>query len=343
MKNIENGRAWGIIANSVYANACVIGAMAASKEVCASIAAATGRKPDDFIINSTGVIGERLPSDIVAKAVPDLVAALSRDSSSAAEAILTTDTVTKEAAVRTEIGGVPVTIGGMAKGSGMIHPNMATMFAFVTTDCVISHDMLKKALSASVRKTYNRISVDGDTSTNDMTAILASCAAGNAPIVSDGEDLTRFQNALDTVNLELAKKIARDGEGATKLISCKVTGAISEEVAVTLGKSVISSSLVKAMMFGRDANVGRVLCALGYAAAPLNTAEIEIAFKSRHGRIVVCEKGRKLPFDEELAKGILSDEEVAICVKLRDGDGCAEAYGCDLTYDYVKINGDYRS
>jgi len=246
-------------------------------------------------------------------------------------------------AVQFEIGGKTVTLGGIAKGSGMIHPNMATMLAFLTTDCAINPQLLKNALSVAVRRTFNKISVDGDTSTNDMAAILASGAAGNALIVDKGEDYESFLCALNAVNLKLAKAIARDGEGATKLLICRVTGAAREEDAARLAKSVISSSLVKAAMFGADANWGRVLCAMGYSGADFDPARVNIGFVSSAGQIAVCANGMGLAFDEKSAKAILSKEEITIDITLQDGAAAAEAYGCDLTYDYVKINGDYRT
>ena len=343
MEHLKNNRARGIIANSGNANACAPNDMAAAKKMTEAIAAQTGCKPEDFIVNSTGVIGQVLPIDNICAAIPSLAESLSRDGKPAAEAIMTTDTFSKTAAVRLALGGKTVTIGGIAKGSGMIHPNMATMFAFLTTDCRISPSLLQAALSESARKTYNRISVDGDTSTNDMTAILASGAAGNPEITAMGEDYGTFLNALNAINLKLAKDIARDGEGATKLITCHVSGASSEDKAVVIAKSVISSSLVKAAMFGADANIGRVLCAMGYSGAEIKPDIIDISYISNAGQIIVCKQGKGLAFDEELAKRVLTQKEITIEVALNDGEHYAEAYGCDLTYDYVKINGDYRS
>ena len=343
IKHLENGRARAILANSGNANACAPGGMEAAKECVNAAAAALGIDAADIIVNSTGVIGQPLPVDAITGAIPALVGALSTDSAPVEEAIMTTDTFVKSVAVQCNIGGKQVTIGGIAKGSGMIHPNMATMLAFLTTDCAISPAMLKEALQTSTNRTYNRISVDGDTSTNDMTAILANSAAGNAEITKKGADYDAFLAALDAVNLDLAKKIAKDGEGATKLITCKVSGAPDEETAVTLAKSVITSSLVKSMLFGADANVGRVLCAMGYSGADFDTNAVDIAFSSNAGRVYVCKQGMGLTFDETLAKAVLSQAEVTIEIMLQEGPAAAEAYGCDLTYDYVKINGDYRS
>jgi len=343
MEHLKDSRARGIIANSGNANACAPGGMDAAKKTVNAVAEEAGLSPSDFIVNSTGVIGQPLPADIITAAVPDLVKNLSSNGDTAAEAIMTTDTFPKIAAVRFTLRGKQITIGGIAKGSGMIHPNMATMFAFLTTDCNIDPALLQGALGSSVNRTYNRISVDGDTSTNDMTAILASGAAGNPIITEKGEDFNTFLQALDAINLKLAKDIARDGEGATRLITCRVSGSGSLNDGVMLAKSVISSSLVKAAMFGTDANWGRVLCAMGYSGAAFDPNNVDVAFSSSAGRIPVCRHSKGLPFDENLAKNVLSQPEVVIEITLHDGSHEAEAYGCDLTYDYVKINGDYRT
>ena len=342
-QHLENGRARAILANSGNANACAPGGMEAAKACVDAAAAALGINADDIIVNSTGVIGQPLPVDTIISAIPALVDALTADSAAVEEAIMTTDTFVKSVAVQCMVGGKIITIGGAAKGSGMIHPNMATMLAFLTTDCAIAPTILKEALQVSAGRTYNRISVDGDTSTNDMTAILASGTAGNAEITEKCADYDAFLAALDAVNLDLAKKIARDGEGATKLITCRISGAASEETALLLAKSVISSSLVKAAMFGEDANWGRVLCAMGYSGADFDTGAVDVAFSSEAGCVNVCEHGMGLPFDEPLAKAILSHSDVVIEITLHEGAASAEAYGCDLTYDYVKINGDYRT
>jgi len=343
VKHLENGRARAILANSGNANACAPGGMEAAQECVNTAAAALGINPEDIIVNSTGVIGQPLPVDTITSAIPALVDALAADSGPVEEAVMTTDTFVKTIAVQCMVGGKQVIIGGIAKGSGMIHPNMATMLAFLTTDCAISPALLKEALQTSANRTYNRISVDGDTSTNDMTAILASGTAGNTEITEKGGDYDAFIAALDVVNLDLAKKIAKDGEGATKLITCRVSGTPDEEAAVVLAKSVICSSLVKSMVFGADANIGRVLCAMGYSGADFDQTRVDVAFLSDAGRVKVCEQGIGLQFDESLAKAVLSQSNVTIEIALQEGHAAAEAYGCDLTYDYVKINGDYRS
>jgi len=343
IEHLSDGKARAILVNSGNANACAPGGMEAAQECVNTAAAALGLNPADIIVNSTGVIGQPLPFEIIVRAIPELVEGLSEDSEPAAEAIMTTDTFSKSAAIKCNIGGKTVIIGGIAKGSGMIHPNMATMLAFLTTDCSITPHLLQEALRDSANCTYNRISVDGDTSTNDMTAILASGAAGNPQIIKKDTDYDAFLTALNAINLKLAKDIAKDGEGATKLITCKVCGASSEETAVTIAKSVISSSLVKSAMFGADANWGRVLCAMGYSGAGFDTAKVDVAFLSKSGRIDVCKQSMGLEFDEERAKAILSRSDVTIEILLADGTAFAEAYGCDLTYDYVRINGDYRT
>ncbi len=343
MEHLHNGQARAILCNSGVANACAPGGTENAKRACRALADALKIGESDIIINATGVIGVPLPIEKIEAAIPALVAGLSSDNAKVARAIMTTDTFEKTAAVRVTIDGKPVTIGGIAKGSGMIHPNMATMLAFLTTDCAITPTLLHEALVESAARTYNRVSVDGDTSTNDMTAILASGTAGNALIDWKNDDYHAFASALDELNRRLARLIAGDGEGATKLITCRVTKARSEESAERLGMSVISSSLVKAAMFGADANWGRVLCAMGYAKAPFRPEYVGVAFSSVAGQIEVCRDGAGLSFDEDLAKKILSEREVTIEVTLNEGEHMVETYGCDLTYDYVKINGDYRT
>jgi len=343
MENLKNGRARAILANSGNANACAPGGMEAARSCVSKAAEELGLSPSDIIVNSTGVIGQPLPTEVITSAIPTLVGVLSPNSQDAAEAIMTTDTFSKDAAVKCTIGGKTVIIGGIAKGSGMIHPNMATMLAFLTTDCAITPTLLQEALRDSANRTYNRISVDGDTSTNDMTAILASGTASNVEITKKDADYDIFLAALTAVNLELAKKIARDGEGATKLIICCVQNASTEEAAATIAKSVISSSLVKAAMFGSDANWGRVLCSMGYSGEKFDATKVDIAFSSENGKIEVCKHSTGLNFNEETAKQVLSPSEITIEITLSDGTAIAEAYGCDLTYDYVKINGDYRT
>jgi glutamate N-acetyltransferase/amino-acid N-acetyltransferase len=343
MKNLADGHARAFLANSGNANACTPDGEHAANATVKAAAKALGLAPEDFIANSTGVIGQPLPYEAMVAAMPELAAGLSADTAPAAEAIMTTDTFPKMAAARFTLAGKTVTIGGIAKGSGMIHPNMATMFAFLVTDCAISPALLQEAIRLSAGRTYNRVSVDGDTSTNDMNAILASGAAGNPLIAEKGEDYGVFLAALDAVNLKLAKDIARDGEGATRLLTCRVFGAADEDTAVMLAKSVISSSLVKAAMFGADANWGRVLCAMGYSGAEFDPKAVSVAFSSQAGKIAVCENGAGLEVDEDAAKNILPQKEIVIEIGMGAGDSEAEAYGCDLTYDYVKINGDYRT
>ena len=344
MEHLENGVARGIIANSGNANACAPMGHENAVKMSEAAAAATGLKPEDFIVASTGVIGQPLNISVIEQACPTLASLLSRDGSmEAAKAIMTTDTQPKEIAVSFEIGGKEVRLGGIAKGSGMIHPNMGTMLAFLTTDCAISSDVLQSALYETTKVTFNRISVDGDTSTNDTCCILASGAAGNPVIDWKSEEYDVFQGALKFVCTELAKKIAGDGEGATRLVTCTVSGSRSDETAEKLAMEVIRSSLVKAAMFGADANWGRVLCAMGYSKAPFRPEYVDIAFASVAGEIQVCTAGEGLAFDEDLAKKVLTQPEVEIRINVNEGEHSATAWGCDLTYDYVKINGDYRT
>ena len=344
MEHLENGTARGVIANSGNANACAPLGHENAVKMCEAAASATGLRPEDFIVCSTGVIGQTLNVSVLEDACPTLASLLSRDGSGdAAAAIMTTDTKKKEIAVSFEIGGKEVRLGGIAKGSGMIHPNMGTMLCFLTTDCAISSDVLQDALYEVTKVTFNRVSVDGDTSTNDTCCILASGAAENALIDWKSEDYDVFYGALKYVCTELAKKIAGDGEGATKLVSCTVSGSRSDEAAEKLSMEVIRSSLVKAAMFGADANWGRVLCAMGYSKAPFRPECVDVAFASAAGTIQVCKAGEGLDFDEELAKKVLSQSEVEILVNVNEGEHAVTAWGCDLTYDYVKINGDYRT
>ncbi|MCL1883489.1 MAG: bifunctional glutamate N-acetyltransferase/amino-acid acetyltransferase ArgJ [Defluviitaleaceae bacterium] len=343
MEHLKDGKARAILCNSGNANACAPNGLASAMEMVNAAAKELKIKPSDIIVNSTGVIGVKLPVDVIVAGIPKLVKSLSRDNVPASEAIMTTDTFVKSWAAQFEISGKTITLGGIAKGSGMIHPNMATMLSFLATDCAISPEMLQKALKASTTISYNRVSVDGDTSTNDMCAILASGTAKNPLIDSEGEDYEIFLAALNAINLKLAKDIARDGEGATKLLICRVNGAATFEDAALLSKSIISSSLVKAAMFGADANWGRELCAMGYSGANFDPARVNVSFSSLMGEIDVCKQSTGLDFDEELAKSILSEKEITIEVNLSDGTHSAEAYGCDLTYDYVRINGDYRT
>ena len=342
-KHLADGRAQAVICNSGNANTCNANGEQIAEDTCKLAAQALGISPEDVVVASTGVIGEPLDIEPIEKGIPALIEALGDNSSDAAEGIMTTDTVEKSVAVSFEIGGKTCTIGGIAKGSGMIHPNMATMLVFITTDCVISSDMLSLALSTDISSTFNMVSVDGDTSTNDMVCVLANGMAENAPITAAGEDFDSFMKALNTVTMDLCRRIAGDGEGATKLLECKVAGAKDEDTAKTAAKSVICSSLVKAAMFGADANWGRVLCALGYSGADIDPEKVGVSFSSAAGSIEVCRNGAGVGFSEELAKQILSEKEIDILVTLGEGSGEATAWGCDLTYDYVKINGDYRT
>ena len=344
MDHLENGEAQAIVANSGNANACAPNSHEHAEAMCQLAAQATGLKASDFVVASTGVIGQELNIDAIAKGMPAAAAALSKDGSdAAANAIMTTDTVKKELSVTCSVGGKAVTIGAIAKGSGMIHPNMGTMLCFVTTDCAITHEMLTDALHEIVPRTFNRVTVDGDTSTNDMCVVLANGMAGNELVEWKDDNYTVFYKTLYYVFEQLARNIAADGEGASKLITCTVANARSEESAERLAKAVVGSSLVKAAMFGSDANWGRVLCAMGYSKAPFRPEFVDVKFSSAVGEILVCEKGAGVDFDEENAKSILSQDEVVIYVDLHEGEHKATCWGCDLTYDYVKINGDYRT
>ena len=344
MDHLENGEAQAIVANSGNANACAPNSHEHAETMCQLAAQATGLKASDFVVASTGVIGQELNIDAIAQGMPAAAAALSKDGSdAAANAIMTTDTVKKELSVTCSVGGKTVTIGAIAKGSGMIHPNMGTMLCFVTTDCAITHEMLTDALHEIVPRTFNRVTVDGDTSTNDMCVVLANSMAGNELIEWKDDSYTVFYKTLYYVFEQLARSIAADGEGASKLITCTVTNARSEESAERLAKAVVGSSLVKAAMFGSDANWGRVLCAMGYSKAPFRPEFVDVHFSSAVGEILVCQQGAGVDFDEEAAKSILSQDEVVISVDLHEGEHEATCWGCDLTYDYVKINGDYRT
>ena len=344
MDHLENGVAWGVVANSGNANACCPQSHENAEAMSVSAAAATGREPGDFVVASTGVIGQTINISAIQAGLPQAAAALSASGSdAAAHAIMTTDTVKKEIAVSLTIGGKEVRLGAIAKGSGMIHPNMGTMLAFITTDCAITHEMLSDALHEVVARTFNRVTVDGDTSTNDMCVVLANGMAGNSLIEWKDQDYETFLAALEEVCRYLSRAIAGDGEGASKLVTCKMHGARSEESAERLAKAVVGSSLVKAAMFGADANWGRVLCAMGYSKAPFRPEHVDVSFCSQAGSILVCKQGDGVDFDEDKAKTILTEKEVIIDVDLHEGDESAECWGCDLTYDYVKINGDYRT
>lgn len=341
--NIKDGKAQAIICNSGNANTCNANGVEIAAETCTLLGKALNIAKEDVIVASTGVIGQPLDISPIKSGIPKLVETLSCDGSGAAEAIMTTDTEKKEIAVEFTVGGKTCKIGAMAKGSGMIHPDMATMLVFITTDCNISAKMLSEALKTDVDSSFNMLSVDGDTSTNDMVAIMASGLANNEEITEKNADFAEFMKALNTVTVALCRKIAGDGEGATKLLECKVSGAKDEKTAKTVAKSVICSSLTKAAMFGADANWGRILCAIGYSGADTDVSKIDVAFSSPYGKITVCLNGSGVEFSEETAKKILSEKEIDILVNLNSGEFSASAWGCDLTYDYVKINGDYRT
>ena len=342
--NISNGYAQAVICNSGNANTCNANGIEIAEATCEILAKELNIDKTDVVVASTGVIGQPLDITPIKNGIPSLVKGLSDKASAiAAEGIMTTDTKLKEISVSFTVGGVECKIGGIAKGSGMIHPNMATMLVFITTDCAISCEMLKKALSSDIQNTFNMVSVDGDTSTNDMVTVLANGMAGNEKITAEGEDYSEFMKALNTVTVYLCRAIAADGEGATKLLECKVSGAKDEKCAKTVAKSVICSSLTKAAMFGADANWGRILCAIGYSGAEVDVSRVSVSFVSSKGEILVCKDGAGVEFSEEKAKEILLESEITINVGLGDGDAASVAWGCDLTYDYVKINGDYRT
>lgn len=342
-EHLADGKAKAVICNSGNANTCNADGIEKAEAMSEIAANALGIKADDVVVASTGVIG--LPLDVapIADGIGELVSGLGDHSDLAAEGIMTTDTRKKEVAVSFMIGDRECRIGGIAKGSGMIHPNMATMLVFITTDCAISSEMLSEALSTDIQSTFNMVSVDGDTSTNDMVVVLANGEAGNSEITEKNADFEVFMQALNTVTVHLCKSIAGDGEGATKMIECSVIGAKSDACAKTVAKSVICSSLVKAAMFGADANWGRILCALGYSGADVDISKVGVAFSSDAGRITVCKNGAGVEFSEDEAKKILLEHEITIEIDLNDGEDNAVAWGCDLTYDYVRINGDYRT
>lgn len=344
MNHLENGILHGIIVNSGNANACAPNGPEHAEAMCAAAAAVTGRQAEDFAVASTGVIGVELNIKAIQDSVPALASALSiGGSQSAAEAIMTTDTVMKEIAVETTIGGKIVRLGAICKGAGMICPNMGTMLCFITSDCAITSDMLFSALHEVVPRTFNRVTVDGDTSTNDACVVLCNGNAGNPLIDWKDDNYNIFKDALMYVCTYMARAIAADGEGASHLLTCTVSGSRSEEAAERLAKAVVGSNLVKAAMFGADANWGRVLCAMGYSRAPFRPDRVDASFYSSAGRIQVCKDGSAVEFDEDLAKKILSEEEVSIIINVNEGDCTATCWGCDLTYDYVRINGDYRT
>ncbi|MBE6633191.1 MAG: bifunctional glutamate N-acetyltransferase/amino-acid acetyltransferase ArgJ [Ruminococcaceae bacterium] len=341
--HLSNGVAQAIICNSGNANTCNANGIEIAEATCELLGEALSIPAENVVVASTGVIGQPLSIEPIRGGIPALVAELGDHSDAAAEGIMTTDTKKKEIAVSFTVGGRECRIGGIAKGSGMIHPNMATMLVFITTDCAISPDMLQRALSSDIAETFNMVSVDGDTSTNDMVTVLANGMAGNETIAREGEDFNAFMKALNTVTVHLCRCIAADGEGATKLLECRVTGAADLSVAKTVAKSVICSSLTKAAMFGADANWGRVLCAIGYSGAQVDVSRIDVAFRSDRGTVAVCENGAGIDFSEEKAKEILLEQEIEILIDLKSGEASSTAWGCDLTYEYVKINGDYRT
>ena len=341
--HIADGFAQAVICNSGNANTCNANGIEIAEGMSKLVAETMNIREDDVVVASTGVIGQPLDIEPIKNGMESLKNSLGNNSLDAAEGIMTTDTVVKEIAVSFEIGGKECKIGGIAKGSGMIHPNMATMLVFITTDCAISPEMLKKALSTDIKNTFNMVSVDGDTSTNDMVTVLANGMAGNEEITCDGEAFDTFMKALNTITVHLCRMIAGDGEGATKLLECQVNGAKSEDIAKTVAKSVICSSLTKAAMFGADANWGRVLCAIGYSGADVDVTKIDVSFISAKGEILVCKNGAGVEFSEEKAKEILLEKEIVTKIELNDGEAKATAWGCDLTYEYVKINGDYRT
>lgn len=344
-ENLKNGKARAVICNSGIANTCNADGVEKAEAMCALTEQYTGIPANDVVVASTGVIGQPIDLEPIQSGMQTLVDGLNENgSSAAAQAIMTTDTVKKEIAVSVELsGGKTCTLGAIAKGSGMIHPNMATMLSFITTDANISAEMLQKALRWCVTRSYNMLSVDGDTSTNDTVAILANGLCGNTRIETENEDYAVFCRALFKICNHVVRMLAKDGEGATKLVVCEVVGAADEETARICAKSVIRSPLVKTAMFGSDANWGRVLCALGYAGAAIDVSKIDVSFRSCKGTVPVCKNGAGIEFSEEKAKEVLLEDEIEILVDLNSGDAEATAYGCDLTYDYVKINGDYRT
>ena len=344
--HLADGKARAAVINSGNANACAPMGEENAERVCAAAGKALGCRPEDVVVAATGVIGQTLNVAVMEEGMPALYASVEASaagSDAAAHAIMTTDTVKKEAAVETTVGGKTVRMGGIAKGSGMIHPNMGTMLCFLTTDCAISPEMIRTALLETVNVSFNRISVDGDTSTNDTCCVLANGLAGNPVITEKGPDYDAFLAALQALCIEMAKKMASDGEGASHLITCTVTGASDEQAAETISKSVIGSALTKAAIFGADANWGRVLCAMGYSGVDFDPDKVDISFVSDAGQVQVCAQGRGLDFDETKAKKVLTEHDVTIAITMGEGDGACTCWGCDLTYDYVKINGDYRT
>ena len=342
-KNISDGYGKAMLCNSGNANTCNKNGIEIAEEMCSLVAEALQIQSNDIIVASTGVIGEPLSIEPIKNNIKDLCKGLGNNSSEAAEAIMTTDTKKKEIAIAFSLGDKECHMGGIAKGSGMIHPNMATMLVFITSDVAIAPELLQKAVSEDVEDSFNMITVDGDTSTNDMLSVLSNGEAENRLIDSINDDYYTFKKALNYVTTYLSKGIAADGEGATKLLQCIVKGGSRKSMAKAVAKSVVGSSLVKAAMFGEDANWGRILCAIGYSREKVDVDRIDVSFSSTAGSIVVCTRGRGVPFSEEKAKEILAEKEIDININLNLGTEEAIAWGCDLTYDYVKINGDYRT
>ena len=345
-KHLEksSGKAKAVIVNSKNANTCNADGEEIAEKVSELLADAIGIKPEEVIVASTGVIGQRLSVKPFEDYMQQLVDGMTADGhTAAADAIMTTDTVRKEVAVEFEIDGKVCHLGGMAKGSGMIHPNMATTLNFVTTDTAISSEMVQKALSEIVKITYNCLSIDGDTSTNDMVSVMANGLAGNKEIVAEDENYEKFKKALYIVMSNMTKMLAADGEGASKLLECTCCGAPDMETAIIVAKSVIRSPLFKCAMFGEDANWGRILCAIGYAEAEFDISKVSVSLRSEVGSVKVCENGAGVEFSEDEAAKLLAKDEIFIDINLGQGEASAKAWGCDLTYDYVKINGDYRS
>lgn len=343
-ENIKDGKAKAVVCNSGIANTCNADGIEKAQAMCEITAKELGINPTDIIVASTGVIGQPIEIEPIKNGMAELVKGLNKNGSDdAAQAIMTTDTVKKEFAVSFELGGKTCKIGAISKGSGMIHPNMATMLGFITTDAAIDAAMLKKSLLAVVKDSFNMLSVDGDTSTNDTVAVMASGLCGNEKITTENDEFNVFTSALAEICAKLVKTMAKDGEGATKLVECIVSNAKDEKTAKICAKAVICSSLVKAAMFGSDANWGRILCALGYSGADIDVNKVDVSFKSVGGEIEVCKNGAGIDFSEDIAKTVLTPDEIYILVDLKAGEASATAYGCDLTYDYVKINGDYRT
>ena len=345
-RHLADGKARAAVINSGNANACAPMGEENAERVCAAAGKALGCRPEDVVVAATGVIGQTLNVAVIEQGMPELCAAAAHTaagSDAAAHAIMTTDTVKKELAVETVIGGKTVRMGGIAKGSGMIHPNMGTMLCFLTTDCAISSEMIKSALLETVQVSFNRISVDGDTSTNDTCCVLANGLAGNPVITEKGPDYDAFVEALRALCVELAKKMASDGEGATHLITCEVTHAPDLKTARAVSRSVVCSNLFKAAVFGRDANWGRILCAIGYTPGDFSIDKVCVWLSSAAGEVYVCENAAYHPYSEDEAAKVLAEHDILVKVDMGTGDASAKAWGCDLTYDYVKINGDYRT